>query len=72
MNNDLLITQLAKQSKPKAATPVTTAAETPAAPEAAKQKFAHRDPVTKKITGYFDQPQGPLKAVKKASLKKKK
>ena len=67
-SGDVRLGFTAKQSKPKAATPVTTAAETPAAPEAAKQKFAHRDPVTKKITGYFDEPQAPIKA----SAKKKK
>lgn len=38
------------------------------------QKFAHRDPVSKKITGYKDYPQEPLKATaakKKAAPKKK-
>jgi hypothetical protein len=55
----------------------------PAAPEAPaekKQKYAHRDPVTRKISGYKDYPQEPLApkkpakkaAVKKAAPKKKK
>jgi hypothetical protein len=49
-------------------------AGTPAAPAspavAAKtQKYAHRDPVTKKISGYKDYPQEPI-ATKKATAKK--
>ena len=60
-------------------------AGTPAAPAspavAAKtQKYAHRDPVTRKISEYKDYPQEPLApkkstkkaAVKKAAIKKKK
>jgi hypothetical protein len=55
-------------------------AGTPAAPAtpavAAKtQKYAHRDPVTKKISGYKDYPQEPITkkpATKKAASKKKK
>jgi hypothetical protein len=55
----------------------------PAAPEAPAektQKYAHRDPVTRKISEYKDYPQEPLApkkstkkaAVKKAAIKKKK
>jgi len=49
-------------------------AGTPAAPAspavAAKtQKYAHRDPITKKISGYKDYPQEPI-ATKKATAKK--
>jgi hypothetical protein len=41
----------------------------PAAPVAKTQKYAHRDPVTKKISGYKDYPQEPI-ATKKATAKK--
>jgi hypothetical protein len=51
-----------------------------AAPAEKKQKYAHRDPVTRKISEYKDYPQEPLApkklakkaAVKKAAIKKKK
>lgn len=50
--------------------------EPPAAPVPAekKAKYAHRDPVTKKISGYKDYPQEPFKAqtVKKKAAPKKK
>jgi len=41
----------------------------PAAPAAKTQKYAHRDPVTKKISGYKDYPQEPI-ATKKTTAKK--
>ena len=43
----------------------------PASPAVAAktQKYAHRDPVTKKISGYKDYPQEPI-ATKKATAKK--
>jgi len=48
----------------------------PEAPAEKKQQYAHRDPVTKKISGYKDYPQeslAPKKAAgKKAAIKKKK
>jgi len=46
-------------------------ARTPASPAVAAktQKYAHRDPVTKKISGYKDYPQEPI-ATKKATAKK--
>ena len=62
----------------KPAAPAAPAA--PEAPAEKKQKYAHRDPVTRKISGYKDYPQEPLApkkpakkaAVKKAAPKKKK
>lgn len=55
--------------KPKVATAAPSA---PATPEVKKPKFAHRDPVTKKITGYFDEPQKQLPKNKKAAPRKRK
>lgn len=55
---------------PKQEAPASPVAETPAK----AQKFAHRDPVTRRITGYHDTPQGDLppapKPIKKAAAPK--
>lgn len=62
-----------RQSKPRtfaaSAAPVAEAPVAPAA-ETKTQKFAHRDPVTKKISGYKDYPQEPIAAPKKSATKK--
>jgi len=58
--------------QPKIRTVATPAAPVaPAAPvEAKTQKYAHRDPVTKKISGYKDYPQESLSPAKSSATKK--
>jgi hypothetical protein len=54
------------------ATPAAPVAEPTAAPaaEPKTQKYAHRDPVTKKISGYKDYPQESLSPAKSSATKK--
>ena len=59
-----------RQTKPRTTTAPVAAAPAAPAETPKTQKYAHRDPVTKKISGYKDYPQEPLKPVKKSATKK--
>lgn len=66
-----------KKTQPRAAKPLTeTIAPKPEpspspGPAAKPEKFAQRDPKTKKITGYAETPQGPLPSKPTAKAPKK-
>lgn len=66
-----------KKTQPRAAKPLTeTVAPKPEpspepGPAAKPEKFAQRDPKTKKITGYAETPQGPLPSKPTAKAPKK-
>ena len=59
-----------KQTKPRAAKQTASAPVVQATAETKTPKFAHRDPVTRRITDYKDYPQEPLKPSKPARKKK--